>query len=294
MFVGNEVIARANQSEVAPFIKAATRDMKAYRDSKGMRKIPVGYSAADIAELRPMLQNYLACGNNTDDTVDFFGLNAYEWCNPKDTFEISGYKTLNEMTEGYPVPIFFSETGCNTNRPRLFLDQAAILGPQMNDIWSGTIVYEWIEETNNYGLISYAEPVAKTMTGENIHDGFVRKGTPTPVQPDFSNLANVWKTLTPKGVPSSEYTPDVTAPACPTYEKGGWQVDGDVPLPTINQELTIVATIVVSSTSAGTATATTTEEVATSTSAGAAVSDGQFVGVSGGLVSLLLGVIAWL
>jgi hypothetical protein len=47
--------------------------MKAYRDSKGYRKIPVGYSAADIAELRPMLQNYLTCGNNTEDTVDFFG-----------------------------------------------------------------------------------------------------------------------------------------------------------------------------------------------------------------------------
>ena len=106
----------------------------------------------------------------------------------------------------------------------------------------------------------------------------------------------VWETLTPKGVPSSEYTPQVTAPACPTYEKGGWQVDGDVPLPTINQELTIVATIVSTATptTAGVAAATTTADVATTTSAGGAVSNGQLVGVSGGLVSLLLGVIAWL
>lgn len=64
----------------APFIKAAARDLKAYRDSKGYRTIPVGYSAADIAELRPMLQDYLTCGGNVSDNVDFFSLNSYEWC----------------------------------------------------------------------------------------------------------------------------------------------------------------------------------------------------------------------
>ena len=36
----------ANVSGGAPYIKAAARDIKAYRDSKGYRKIPVGYSAA--------------------------------------------------------------------------------------------------------------------------------------------------------------------------------------------------------------------------------------------------------
>lgn len=75
-FVGNEVIAQSNQSNAAPYIKAAVRDMKAYRNSKSYRNIPVGYSAADIAELRPMLQNYLACGGNSSQTIDFFGLNA--------------------------------------------------------------------------------------------------------------------------------------------------------------------------------------------------------------------------
>lgn len=51
--------------------------MKAYRDARGYRKIPVGYSAADIKELRPMLQNYLMCGGNASESVDFFGLNSY-------------------------------------------------------------------------------------------------------------------------------------------------------------------------------------------------------------------------
>lgn len=75
-FVGNEMLTMGNDSVAAPFIKAAARDMKAYRDSKGYRKIPVGYSAADITSLRPNLQNYLACGSNSADTVDFYSLNV--------------------------------------------------------------------------------------------------------------------------------------------------------------------------------------------------------------------------
>ncbi len=35
----------ANTSIVAPYVKAAVRDVKAYRESKNYRKIPIGYSA---------------------------------------------------------------------------------------------------------------------------------------------------------------------------------------------------------------------------------------------------------
>lgn len=52
--------------------------MKAYRDAAGYRRIPIGYSHADVAGLRPVLQNYLACGDSAQ-AIDFFGLNAYEW-----------------------------------------------------------------------------------------------------------------------------------------------------------------------------------------------------------------------
>lgn len=79
-FVGNEVLTTGANSIAAPYVKAAARDMKAYRDSKGYREIPIGYSAADIASLRPNLQNYLACGSNKSESLDFFSLNAYEWC----------------------------------------------------------------------------------------------------------------------------------------------------------------------------------------------------------------------
>lgn len=78
-FVANELLNAGNDSVGAPFIKAAARDMKSYRNSKGYREIPIGYSAADIADLRPNLQNYMACGSNKSESLDFFSLNAYEW-----------------------------------------------------------------------------------------------------------------------------------------------------------------------------------------------------------------------
>jgi len=57
-------------TEVAPYIKAAVRDMKAYSASKKYRSIPIGYSHADISSLRPTFQDYLACGNNASESID--------------------------------------------------------------------------------------------------------------------------------------------------------------------------------------------------------------------------------
>ncbi|PMD52703.1 glycoside hydrolase family 72 protein [Hyaloscypha bicolor E] len=45
-FVGNEVVNDMTVSDVAPYVKAAALDLKSYRDSKGYRQIPVGYSGA--------------------------------------------------------------------------------------------------------------------------------------------------------------------------------------------------------------------------------------------------------
>ncbi|KAJ9643549.1 hypothetical protein H2201_007922 [Coniosporium apollinis] len=236
-FVGNEVITMSNGSASAVFIKAAIRDMKAYRDSQNYRQIPIGYSAADISSIRPMLQNYLACGSNASEALDFFALNAYEWCG-NTTYRESGYSHLTQMLIDidYPLPIFFSETGCNTVRPRTFADQAAILGPEMTPYWSGALVYEWIQEMNNYGLISYGPRVDATASGAPP-DGFTRSGTPTPVLPDFTNLQSQWATLSPEGVRVDQYSPTLTPPPCPEATPGQWEVDGDVALPTVGQVL---------------------------------------------------------
>lgn len=75
-FVANELLTTGQSSVGAPFIKAAARDMKAYREEQGYRKFLIGYSAADIADLRPNLQNYMACGSDPADALDFYSLNV--------------------------------------------------------------------------------------------------------------------------------------------------------------------------------------------------------------------------
>lgn len=140
-FIGNEVLTDPTKTEVAVYIKEAVTNLKAYEKSKGYRTIPVGYSHADVSSLRPNFQNYLACGGNSSESIDFFGLNSYEWCGSSSYMQ-SGYQTLTQEVMQYPIPIFFSETGCNTPEPRTFADQSAIFGPQMDPYWSGSIIYE--------------------------------------------------------------------------------------------------------------------------------------------------------
>ncbi|GLI72895.1 hypothetical protein PoHVEF18_001079 [Penicillium ochrochloron] len=236
VFVGNEVLTTANGSHAAPYVLAAARDIKAYRNQKGYREIPVGYSAADIADLRPMLQNYLACSKNESERLDFYSLNAYEWCG-QSSYEVSGYNMLQKNATDYPIPIFFSETGCNTPAPRTFDDQDSIFGSKMSGTWSGAIIYEWIEETNKYGLINYG-PSVSAATNTIVEDGYTRQGTPTPVSPDFSNLKAHWATLNPTGVVLSNYkkeTGSISAVECPAYTSGAWEVDPSSPLPTLGQ-----------------------------------------------------------
>lgn len=261
-FIGNEVIDSTSQSSAAPYIKAAASDLKLYRDSKGYRKFPVGYAAADISGIRPQLQNFLACGAAAPDAaIDFYSLNSYEWCG-NSTFEQSGYENLQNISTGYNLPLFFSETGCNASPPRTFDDQDAILGSDMDDVWSGAIIYEWIQESNSYGLISYgtsaASDAAATTTDSAVQGGYTRTGTPTPITPDFTNLQSHWATLTPTGTPSASYSPSLSPPACPTSESGGWGLDGDVAIPTLGLSLTAASgssTVTRTTTSSGTGSA---------------------------------------
>lgn len=230
-FVGNEVISTTAGATAAPYILAAVADMKRYRDSKNYRKIPIGYSAADIAELRPMLQNYLVCHKDEENRVDFFALNSYEWCG-ENTFQGSGYASLQKQAEGYPVPIWFSEIGCNAVRPRTFQDLNAILGPEMNSVWSGGMAYEWIQEENDYGIVTYAAPPQPDSVS-----------TPIPISPDFNELQSRFATLAPSGVALSDYkkqTATVSLPPCPK-SSAEWALNPDAHLPTLGSRVAVLS-----------------------------------------------------
>lgn len=319
-FVGNEAITTGNGSVTSPYIKAAARDMKAYRDKKGYRNIPIGYSAADIASLRPMLQDYLSCGSNTSERIDFFALNAYSWCGDS-SYQQAGYDNLEKNAKDLPVPIFMSETGCNTVRPRDFKDQEALFG-EMADVWSGSIIYEWIEEQNNYGLISYG-PKVDPSSPNAPPDGFPRSGMfgkepkkkyhkhllitpgkPTPVEPDFPNLSAVWKTLNPTGIKASDYRPTQTSIACPAFTKGAWEVVPTSVLPTLGQKhnydnnptsASSGATQTPTSGGKGTASGSGAADPAATNSAGAATDGlGKELKSTAALLVGVFGVFAWL
>jgi hypothetical protein len=115
-----------------------------------------------------MIQYYLSCGVNPDETVDFFAysnygcvrkspVNAAMESSSQSCFQCgdspmsgSGYNIMLEYGFNSNIPIFFEE-GCNIDSPRGFSDQASIFGPDMEDVWSGTVIYKWVEAPNDYG-----------------------------------------------------------------------------------------------------------------------------------------------
>ena len=102
-FSGNEVINSANSTGAAPYVKAVTRDMRQYIGSRGYRKIPVGYSAADVSENRYQMATYMNCGT-PDERSDFFAFNDYSWCDPS-SFTQAGWSTKVQNFTGYSIPL---------------------------------------------------------------------------------------------------------------------------------------------------------------------------------------------
>ena len=156
-FSGNEVISNvATGGTVPPYVRAVTRDLKNYIAKHSERTIPVGYSAADVRSVLFDSWNYFQCAENGDKSdpsrADIFALNSYSWCGDA-SFTSSGYDTLVKGFKDTSVPVFYSEYGCNTPSPRIFTEVAAIYGPQMSDVFSGGIVYEYVQEDNNFGLV---------------------------------------------------------------------------------------------------------------------------------------------
>jgi hypothetical protein len=130
-FAGNEVANSDNTTAAMAYVKAATRDMKAYIKQKNYRPIGVGYAAADVTGIRQQLADFLNCGS-PDDAIDFFGDNVYEWCGDS-SYTMSGYNNITSEFQNYSVPYFFAEYGCIT-QPRTFTNVPVLYGPQMNTI----------------------------------------------------------------------------------------------------------------------------------------------------------------
>ncbi|KAG0171613.1 1,3-beta-glucanosyltransferase gas1 [Apophysomyces sp. BC1015] len=194
---GNEVTNNNTNTLASAFVKAAVRDIRRYIQSSQKRYIPVGYASNDDADVRLPLKDYFNCGK-AEEQVDFYGVNLYEWCGDS-TFDKSGFAERTREFANYSKPVFLSEYGCNLVSPRPFGEVEAIYGPQMTEVWSGGVVYEWTQENNNYGLVQLGGSAATTA-----------------LLPDYTNLQNALARINPKGIHMDAFDdPPRPAAACP-------------------------------------------------------------------------------
>ncbi|RYO79914.1 hypothetical protein DL766_003841 [Monosporascus sp. MC13-8B] len=214
--VGNEAIVDTDTSVVAPYVKAAVRDLKAFREKRGYRAIPLAYTANDSVFVRKVTAEYFACGDPSE-AIELFGVNLYSWCGQSDYYK-SKFNELYEEFQEMNIPLAFSGTVCNSEE-RKFSEVAAMLGPVFQAVFSGSVVYTWAQEDNAYGIVKYPDSR--------------RVGFPTTLR-DYNALSTVFASVNPSGTPRAEYTPSNTAPACPTSANSEWLVAGDVSGPTIS------------------------------------------------------------
>jgi hypothetical protein len=210
-FSGNEVItATTDTTRAAPYVKAATRDMRQYIRARGYRNIPVGYSAADVSQNRMQLADYMNCGTE-DERSDFFAFNDYAYCNTD--FVTSGWDQKVKNFTGYGIPIFLSEYGCITN-DRSFSELGSLMSGNMTSVYSGGLMYEYAMEDNGYGIVtsaSYDAPAVSELAGFS----------------NFSTALAKWTQMSGDG----GYTSTTNSASCPTSDSD-WLVDSTL-LPAI-------------------------------------------------------------
>ncbi|ODQ78356.1 glycoside hydrolase family 72 protein [Babjeviella inositovora NRRL Y-12698] len=214
-FAGNEVINNSSNTDSATEVKAVVRDMKTFLKERNLRQVPVGYSAADVSSNRLEVAEYMNCGDDEMARSDFFGVNDYSWCG-ESSFTTSGYKQKVDLYANYGLPIILSEFGCNvfkgsaTGTPRPFTEIGAIYSEQMSGVFSGGLVYQYTNETNNYGLV------------------VINSSSNVTKMPDYYTLkSELAETQNPSG--DGGYTSSTTISTCPAFEAGIWEASDDLP-----------------------------------------------------------------
>lgn len=200
---------------IAPYIKAAISDVKAYRDYKGYRKIPIGYrdggglyGGVDLYGF----QNYLACNIDRSQSLDFYVVENFckELATLAESPKLGGFYMFN-------APLISYQYSCYPNWN--YSDQGAIFMDNVTSTWSGTITEDWLS------LAGY-DPAEFP---EYLEPGIL--ATPS-LSASYAALQSQWATLNPSGTPRSQYTTTPPAPSCPTSLPGA-TFNSNAPLPTL-------------------------------------------------------------
>ncbi|WRT68843.1 uncharacterized protein IL334_005824 [Kwoniella shivajii] len=169
--IGNEVITTNGNTNAAPYVKAAARDIKAYLKSVSSSAL-VGYSATDgDAEFRNSLAEYMTCGGDSI-AVDLYGLNNYEWCG-NENYNSSNWNTIVQGFQDIPVATYMSEFGCITAPPRLWTEVASLFSSPTSDVFSGGVAFSYFPTSDGYGMVTFSAD-GNTVT---TSDDFTRLST---------------------------------------------------------------------------------------------------------------------
>lgn len=136
-----------------PFLKAAVRDIKGYITSRGYRKFPVGYFAANNVNDTDLLASYLNCAN-TSESVDFWALSV-DWCGKDNQNLISTYET-------YGIPTFFGGYNCSTSTN--FSEMGQLYSTSMSAVFSGGFRETWSGNYNPMFVVDRDRTAAYNFT----------------------------------------------------------------------------------------------------------------------------------
>ncbi|KAN0063211.1 1,3-beta-glucanosyltransferase [Thecaphora frezii] len=199
--LANEVVTQDSNTNAAPFIKAAARDIKAYLKAQKHDRILTSYASTDGAagldNWRDQLAHYLTCGSD-DVSIDLYGLNSYAWCG-NSSYNGSGYATLVQEFANLPVAAYLSEFGCVqglNGQPRPWTEVAALLSAPMTNTFSGGIAFSYFPQQSglDYGMVS--------VQGNGV----------TVRNPDWDNLRHAYASATPPATaPSTGAAPGFAA-----------------------------------------------------------------------------------
>nr|ADE10078.1 glyco hydro 72 [Tremella fuciformis] len=194
--IGNEVINLVSNTNAAPFVKAAARDIKAFLKGIGSSTM-VGYSAVDgDADFRNTLAEYMTCGDDSI-AVDIYGLNNYEWCG-NETLSSSHWDTITSGFSGLPVATYMSEFGCITSPPRLWTEVTALFASPVSDVFSGGVAFSYFPTADDYGMITISADGNSVQTSD-----------------DFTRLAAEYNSTTPPNTPTQSAAPAASTIGCP-------------------------------------------------------------------------------
>ncbi|KAK8024280.1 hypothetical protein PG993_012346 [Apiospora rasikravindrae] len=212
--VGSGIIDYDEFGKAAPYVKAAVKYMKAFRDGRGYRPIPISYADYESSYLKDTAFDYLTCGDQAE-TIDMFEVNMYDPC-------VNGVSQIAHdfIYSGIPI-VIESELFCTSDEAaRNFTAIETILGGTYADVIAGAMVWDWANRTADLGLVVYPND-------DDI-------GEPETL-PDYTRLQSIFSSAKPEITAAAEYTPTAYAPACPTQDSwNSWLVDANLPLPTIS------------------------------------------------------------